>query len=205
MEIEEKYIKMIGKDIYHKALNRFGQIASIEIMFMSGYKVAFNAYCGEFNSRVILFLQDFIDGTVAFNIVNDNFTEESAKKEIEEIKTIFGDKFREDMLCYTSVMERAARLQKEKEDCLHCVAGQLVKLDAPTVEMFSDDYYLREFYVLYKDGKLTENEMLYAMVNYLAKEYKKVNESNLGYFGKYILKDMMKDCCCATRIELKED
>lgn len=65
MEIEDKYIFLLGKSIYNKTLNKFGYISSLEIMdYIKGYGINLIVYYDTFHNHDIAFIDDFKKGVL---------------------------------------------------------------------------------------------------------------------------------------------
>lgn len=184
MTLDDKYTLMLGKHIYNKALDKFGYISSIEIMeYIGGYGINLIVYYDTFHHRDIAFLQDFEKGTLQFALITDY--EPMIERHLEDIRTIFGDKFSEDMILYISEEERKAKNQEKEERNIQMLSSDLVSLTRVSSHVIANDFGARELYLKYKDGSLTQEEMLYAMINHLAYELQRREDSNSKYFFKY--------------------
>lgn len=184
MEIDNTYILLLGKHIYNTILDKFGHISGLEIMqFIGGYGICPIVYYDTFHTRDILSIEDFEKGILKFVIITDyDFMQE---KYLEDIKTILGDKFSEDIILYISEEERKAKNQENDKRNIQMVSNDLISLTRISAHVIADDFEARELYLKYKNRSITQKEMLYAMVNHLAYELKRVKDSNLEYFYKH--------------------
>lgn len=116
MEIEDKYIKLLGKYIYNKELDKFGRISSLELVYVFGLWIQFNVFYDTFDSKRILFLQDFLDGKSKFVIINDESNHEYKQffeEQLDDIKSAFENKFLTDMLIYMSNDEWKEKIREQ--------------------------------------------------------------------------------------------
>ncbi len=195
MEIDEKYVRLLGKYVYYQRLDKFGYINAIEIInSVGGYFVSLKAYFGSFDSDINLFFEDFEKGNVKFTIIScDGVPQEINDKEIEDIKFVFGDKYREDMLMYISDDERRERIREDERRTVQMICNDLTPLDRISAEVMFKDFYSRELYLKWKKGVIDEKELLYGLVNHLCEEYKRLDERNLKYFMKYEFPKELED------------
>ncbi len=186
MEIDEKYVRLLGKYIYNKRLDKYGYISSIEIkLSIGGYLIELKAYYDYFDDDDILFFEDFEKGKVQFTIISFGVPKEISDREVEDIKFVFCEKFREDMLMYIPDDERTGRIRKHEKRNTQMLFNDLTPLDRISAEVMYKDFYSRELYLKFKNGAISKEELLYALVNHLCAEYKRVDERNLEYFMKY--------------------
>lgn len=187
MEIEDKYAKMLGKYIYHKRLDKFGFISTIKIeQCIGGYRISLNAFCDTFDDDVIVFFEDFEKGEAQFTIITGMTALEKYNESIiKDIKEVFGDKYSDDMLLYIDDDERRKRIEEVDKREVQKLHIDLVSLTDIGAEIFATDFYSRELYKKYKNDIIDEKQMLYAVINHLAQENKRINKSNSDYFWKY--------------------
>lgn len=184
MTIDDKYFLLLGKYIYNKTLDKFGYISSIEIMScIGGWGINLITYYDTFHSRDIALFEDFEKGTLQFTIITDY--EPMMEHYLEDIKTVFGDKFSEDMILYISEEERTEKNREKDERNIQMLSNDLISLTKISAHVIANDFGARELYLKYKDGALTREKMLYAMINHLAYELKRVEDSNTKYFFKH--------------------
>lgn len=187
MEIPDKYTRLLGKYIYHKRLDKFGQINTISITSGFGYGISLKAYCGKFNDDVLIFFEDFEKGEVQFTLITGiEALEEYNRNSIDDIKAVFGDKFSDSMLMYIDADERMAHIREEEKRDTQKLHTDLVSLTDVSANVLANDFYSRELYLKYKSGVIDEKQMLYAIVNHLSQEYKRVDDCNSEYFFKYV-------------------
>ncbi len=112
MEIENKYINLLGCLIYDKRTGEEGMLSSISIQrFIGGYGVYFNAYYNRLNSNRMVFIEDIEKRNIVFLIpFSTNYQKELlgelAQRHKKVIKEFFGDKYREDMIMEIDEEER---------------------------------------------------------------------------------------------------
>lgn len=182
--IDDKYIKLLGKHVYNKHLDKFGYISSIEIMdYTGGYGINLIVYYDTFHNHDIIFFEDFEKGIMQFIIITDY--ESIMDNYLKDIKLAFGDKFSEDMILYISDEERIIKNQERNEQNIQMLSNDLISLTRISSHVIADDFGARELYLKYKNGLLTLEKMLYAMINHLAYELKRAEDSNAKYFFKY--------------------
>ncbi len=204
MIIEDKYVRLIGKPIYSKRLDKHGHISSMEIM--SGFNCVYpiyRAYFDIFDNNSIIALEDFVKGELQFVILSGLHEYKKMNTEIiESAKSAFGEKYSGDMVMQID-HEKWSKMQKEQDKRnKQSLFTDLVSLDEISVDVFYDDFYTQYLYSKYKNGVLTETQMLYAVVNYLCCEHKRLADKNLEYFAQYDLKSC---CCCNVTNNQHED
>lgn len=199
MEIEEKYIKILGKYIYNKELDKFGHISSLELTSGFGMWIQYRVFYDTFDSNHILFFNDFLEGKVKFTIItsveNPDY-KEFERKELEDIKSAFWDKYSDDMIMYISDDERKRKNQENAERNVQKLHTDLVSLTDISAEVLSKDFYSRELYLKWKDGALSEKKLLYALVNHISQEYRRIDDRNLEYFFKYDFPKSIENLNC---------
>lgn len=118
MEIEEKYLKLLGLLIRDKRNGMNGIISSLQItLYMEGYLISYSAYMNKQNHNYTVFVDDIEKGNVVFllpfgTICMVKEMEEMAERHTEAIKEFFGGKFREDMIVRVSEDERQEEIRK---------------------------------------------------------------------------------------------
>lgn len=189
MNIEDKYIRMMGKKIYSKELDKHGNICSIEILFgLNGITPIMRAYFDSFDPNAIICLEDFINGKVKFEIPTGlPIFDEMYEKSVKDAKFIFGEKYSDDMIIRYERTNWDEMREQQKTRNKQLLSTDLVSLTDISVDVFYKDFYIQDLYLKYKNGALTEIEMLYAIVNYLCCENKQLADKNLEYFSKYDL------------------
>lgn len=185
MQIEEKYIKLLGKLVYNKRLFKYGRISSLELSHSIGSYWYFNVFYDKFNSHEMLLYEDITNGEVQFVLLLDAHMEEYASQEADDIKLAIGDKFSYDMIIRMKDDEWKEHLRKSEKRNTQMLHTDLVSLTEISAEVMSDDFYSRELYLKYKGCVLSKEELLYALVNHLCQEYKRLWDQNGRYFFKY--------------------
>lgn len=193
MQIEDKYIKLFGKCVYNKRLEKYGRISSFEVMSSIGMYSCFRVYYDKFDDNSILTFDDVEKGEVSFVVITGNWSKDYNLKEIEDIKFALGDKFTEHMIIHITDDEWKEWIRNNDKRNIQKLHTDLISLTEISAEVMADDYYSRELYLKYKKGELTEKELQYALVNHLCQEYKRVWDQNGRYFFKYeFLKEIEK-------------
>lgn len=196
MEIEDKYLKMLGKCIYNKQLDKFGYINSLEIMASLSLGLNLKAFYDYFDSDCTVFFEDFTKGKIQFTIIQgysilkSEQVNEINKEQIKDIKTVFGDDFTDDMLMFIDDNERQIKIQEQEQRETQRLHTDIVSLTNVTVKVLAKDFYSRELYLKWKNKVLSETQFLYALVNHLAQEMQRIDKRNLDYFVKYELEKL---------------
>lgn len=186
MEIEDKYIKMLGKLVYNNKLNKYGRICKIELSKSVGMTISLRVFYDKFDDDGMLFFEDFENGKIQFVILTDcGLFENYTLHEKFEIMRVLEGKYTDDMIIYMSNDEWKEKLREQDRRNTQLLHTDIVSLTNVSVEVLSDDFYCRELYLKRNEGGLTETQMLYAMVNHLSQEYKRMKDSNSEYFFKY--------------------
>lgn len=186
--IEDRKFLLLTKFIYNKRLDKIGYIPSIE--YRSGFGgcyATYNAYYDVFDSTDLLVDSDFLQGNVQFVIIEMPIkeSEEYNRRQIEDIKKYFGDKFFEDMILYITEEEKKAKDLENKKRAFQMLHVDLTQLTDVSIDVLAENFYLRELYSKYKRNVISKEEMLYAMVNHLSQELKRALDSNSNYFFTY--------------------
>lgn len=118
MEIEEKYLNLLGLLIHDKRNNMNGMISSLMIdKYITGYGIYYQVYTNRVHGYTRLFIDDILKGNVVFLLpfskgYLDEVFQEMAKDHEAAIKDFFGDDFREDMIVRISEEERQEEIRK---------------------------------------------------------------------------------------------
>lgn len=189
LKIESKYLNLINKYIYDTKLDKFGMINSIELSSgMGGVMIMLKAYFDRIDSSRMVFFDDFTNGTIKFTIIGGGSMLTKGQEEkynqsvIDDIKSAFGEDFREDMIIYIDDDERKERKRENDEKEVQNIGGNLINLKKLSAEIFYDNFTACEAYWKYSNGKLSETEMLYIICNHLCEEIKRLKDENLNYF-----------------------
>lgn len=189
MEIEDKYTLLLGKLIYNQELNKFGTIFSIEIGKWSWLYLYLRAYYDKIDNDCIVFLEDFEKQKIKFAIIEYSYCkkefEEYNKKELEQIKLAFGEKFSEDMIFYIEDSKRKEQIMEREERQKKDIKKDFINLSNTSIEILNDDFKSMELYSKYKKGYIEKEEMLYLIINHLGEECKHLKELCLNYFIEY--------------------
>ena len=191
MEIDKRYFQILGKSVYNKRLKKYGHISSVEVMYsIGGYCIGFRVFYDVFDNDSLLFFEDFEKKEVCFVIITDvdiENIEEYNKRQAQDIMAAMGDKFSEDMIKYVKESKRVKKNQENDEKNVQMLHTDLVGLDYISAEVMAKDFYSRELYIKYKRKAITKEELLFALINHLAQELKRVEDRNNAYFFKYEL------------------
>ncbi len=195
MTIDDKYVKLLGKYVYNKDLDKFGHISAVEIMqTIEGNLIGFNVFYDTFDSNVLTFFEDFEKGKLQFAVIED-YTGWS-RTATEEIKEALGDSFSTDKIKYVTEAEKYEKDRKNDQRNVQMLHTDMVDLTSISADVMAEDFYSREIYLKYRKGVLTKGQALYALVNHLAQELKRVQDRNTEYFLKYeFLSEMEKGEC----------
>lgn len=189
MVIEDKYFRLIGQTIYDKRLNKHGHISRMEIQNgLNG--IYYIAYFDKFDNNCIVMLEDFIDGKLKFTVPNSGLLSDKVYDiTIMDAKFIFGEKYSDDMILQFDD-KKCVETQKQQDiQNKQILLKDLVSLDELSIDVFYNDFYTQKLYQKYKNGVLTKTEMLYAVVNYLCCENKRLSDENFDYFSKYEMRN----------------
>lgn len=195
--IEDKFSLLLGKQVYNKNLDKYGYISEITIRnLLTGNSIGLNVFYDAFDSSTLTFFDDFKDGKVQFVIISDiPYPHDYVAKMTSDIMETMGKDFTNNMLIYMTSEDWSTNLKEQESRNFQQLHTDLVNLDALNVETIANDFYARELYLKYKDGVLTETQMLYAMANRLAQKLKRVNDKNLDYFVKYEFGKSLESKC----------
>lgn len=174
--IEKKYLNLINMAIYDVKKEKHGIISKISINggFGGCYMILY-AYWDSINSHDIIMFDDFIKGDIKFVLFDDDRRKEGLFKqvqeeEIENIKTVLGDKYTDDVIMWINEEDRKTQMSEQTHRLHQYIGGKLVNLDSFAEEVVYDSYSTLQAFCLYVDGIIDEKQMLYAMVNILAAE-----------------------------------
>ncbi len=204
MEIEDKYINLIGKYIYNKELDKSGLISSMDLSKMCD--ISYRAFYDVFDCNHIIHLEDFEKGKIQFVLLTGNHIfEKIIRQENNDIKVAFKEKYNDNMIRCVSAEEWDKCNEEQKSRNIQKMHTDLISLTRISTEVFYGDFCIQDLYLKYKNGVLTETEMLYAILNVLCSRNKQLADKNLEYFSKYELEKCLKDYCCNTRNSKCED
>lgn len=118
MEIKDTYLKLIGKRIYNKSLNKYGMISHIEIMPLNGrYCLWYGAYYDKVDNRKITAIYDFADGDLQFVVLTGAKIYDNAHPVIlNDIKAVYGNAFHDDMIRYIDYEDWQETQDKKRID-----------------------------------------------------------------------------------------
>lgn len=118
MEIEEKYLNLLGLLIQDKRRQMNGMISSLMIdKYISGYGISYRVYTNRVHGYTSLFMDDVLKGNVVFLIpfgkgYLDDIFKDMGERHEKAIREFFGDGFREDMIVRISEEERQEEIRK---------------------------------------------------------------------------------------------
>lgn len=185
LTLEKKYLNLLNKYIYNADTDKFGMIIGIEIT-----RVGFwlKAYYDQINDNELVFLDDFKRRIVKFTLIDSGLSlgkeeqEAYAKQIVDDIKSVFGEDFSNDMIIHVDDDERTRKNRENDEREKKNIRGKLLNISKITAEIFFDDYTAREVYKKFLDENISETEMLYLVCNHLCEEVKRLKNENLEYF-----------------------
>lgn len=175
----------MDKYIYNTKTDKYGMINGIEISRMGMW---LKAYYDRIEDSDMVFFEDFKNGTLKFTIIDGGVTFGKEEHEayttqiIEDIKSVFGVDFSDDMIMRVDDDERTKKNRENEGKERQNIHGKLLNISKVTAEIFYDDYTAREIYMKYVDSKISETEMLYFICNHLCEEVKRIKDENLEYF-----------------------
>lgn len=202
MEIDDRAFKMLGKRVYNTQTKKEGYISEIKILSgVGGYILYYNAYYDKFDNEAILSVSDFKAGVLKFVLFKSEpsilFSEEQLDSfnsmMLSEIKEIIGEEFTDDMIVYMTDDEHDEHIRDEKENKIRWIGNDLVRLTELSASVFYDNYQAQALYTKYKEGVISETEMLYGVCNFLCEELKRTKDRELELFVKHEIPGLMKD------------
>lgn len=193
MEIPLKDVTLIGKRIYNTETNKYGMITGIcleEIMGRIGYR--FEAYYDKMEPNSVVFGGDFYKGKIRFVIINMPVFKELNEKYITEIKKFMGNKFSSESIRYITEEEHKKSCSEQEWRGVVEIMGKSKELDSLAADVIQDNYSMLKYFTLFADGIITENQMLYGLVNVLSSELKVNRDHELKESAKHLRNDMKK-------------
>lgn len=174
--IEKKYLNLINRCIYDVEKDKHGIITGLSTLsLIGGIFMEFTARYDNIDSDKHVFLNDFKTGEMKFVLLTGGewgkgFFKKSQEEQLENIKDVFGNEYRDDMVMWIDECERKTALSKQDHRQKQYIGSQLVNLDSFAEDVVYDSYSTLQAFCLYTDGIIDEKQMLYAMVNILAAE-----------------------------------
>lgn len=202
MEIDNKLFKLLGKRIYNTVSCKYGYISEIRIMQgVGGYMVYFNGFYDSYDSESILSINDFKTGALKFILIDMKpsfiFSEEQLddmqSRLYTEIKEIMGEEFSDDMIIHMTDDEHDEYIRKSKEERIRRIGSDLISLTELSSKVFYDNFSTQRLFTKYKDGVISETEMLYGICNCLCEELQRVKGRELELFTKHEMPRLMKE------------
>lgn len=202
MEIDDKLFKLLGKRIYNTVSNKYGYISEISIMQgVGGYMVYFNGFYDSFYNESILSINDFKTGALKFVLIDMKPSFIFRKEQLDdvqsrlyaEIKEIMGEDFSDDMIIHMTDDEYDDYIRKSKEERIRRIGSDLINLTELSSNVFYDNFSAQRLYTKYKDGVISESEMLYGVCNCLCEELQRVKDRELELFTKHEMPRLMKE------------
>lgn len=200
MIIEDKFAQLVGNHIYNTTLDKFGIISSMKVAsYVGGYAIEYEAFYDDFNKNMILSIDDFKNGIVKLCIITGLASVEVQYNNalLENFKSVMGKDYTGDMVLVIEEAERQKRNRDNEEKNVLKMYGVLVPVDRVSVEAIAKDFYSRELYVKYMEGVIGHEELIYALINYLAQELEREKERHANSFlfevrSRSILKEAAK-------------
>lgn len=202
MEIDDKLFKLLGKRIYNTMSDKYGYISEIRIMQgVGGYMVYFNGFYDSFDSESILSINDFKTGALKFVLIDMKPSFIFIEKQLDdvqsrlyaEIKEIMGEDFSDGMIIHMTDDEHNEYIRKEKEEKIRHIGSDLINLTELSSKVFYDNFIAQRLFTKYKDGVISESEMLYGVCNCLCEELQRVKDRELEHFVKHEMPRLMEE------------
>ena len=192
LELPMKDVSLIGKRIYNTKTDKYGMITEISLQMIlskGGISYSFKAYYDKIEPNSIVFAEDLYNGNVRFVIIDIPGFEKYQDREAEEIKEFMGDK-----LCANTIMHISEEFHKKKYSEQEYrgileIMGKANELDSLASDIIQDNYSMLKYFCLFTDGTITENQMLYGLVNVLSSELRNKRDEELKGIGKVMTKE----------------
>lgn len=190
-EFPMKDLSLIGKRIYNTKTNRHGMITGITLEnHVGNLTYHFNAYYDKIEFDSMIFAEDLHNGNIRFVIIDMPEFKDYKEKEISDIKEFMGEKF-----CANSIIH--INREQHKKNCAEQefrgileIMGKANELDSIAADIVQDNYSMLKYFTLFIDGIITENQMLYGLVNVLSSELRNKKDEELKGFREVLNKEM---------------
>lgn len=172
LEIDKKYLNVLGIPIYNTGIKQHGILSDLSIKnVIGGYILKYTAFFSVMYPDMTVFKEDFANGDVKFVLIDSDHGDDWYKNHcIESIKAFMDDEFSEDVVMRISEDERSAQIRDQETNEIFSVNKCLNKFDFMDSQVIHGNYYLLRLYRWYKDGIISENQMLYGFVNAMFSE-----------------------------------
>lgn len=189
-EFPMRDVNLIGKRVYNTKTNKHGMITGITLEnHLGNLTYHFNAYYDKIGSDSMIFTEDLYNGNIKFVIIDMPEFKNSKEKEIDDIKEFLAERF-----CANSIIHITREQHKkncdEQEYCgILEIMGKANELDSIAADIVQDNYSMLKYFTLFVDGTITENQMLYGLVNVLSSELRNKRDEELKGFVKVLNKE----------------
>lgn len=192
LELPMKNINIIGKQIYNTKTDKYGMVTGIHVQKMVG-KLGhyFEAYYDKIDSDTMIFTEDLYNGTLQFVIINMPILEKIKEKNIEEIKEFMGDRFCGNTIRYITEEQHKKHCSEQEWRGIQEIMGKAKELDSLAADVVMDNYSMLKYFTLFIDGIITENQMLYGLVNILSAELRLKKDNEIKGFSDALRKETM--------------
>lgn len=189
LELPMKDINLIGKRIYNAKTNKHGMITGITLENHTGnLTYYFNAYYDKLESDSMIFTEDLRNGNIKFVIIDMPEFKDYKEKEISDIKEFLGEKFCANSIIHITREQHKKNIAEQEYRGILEIMGKAKELDSLASDIIQDNYSMLKYFVLFSDGIITENQMLYGIVNVLSSELRNKRDEELKGFGKVLRK-----------------
>lgn len=189
-ELPTKDINIIGKLFYNTKTDKYGIISGITLeRYASKLGNCFKAYYDRIESDAMVFAEDFYNGNLKFIIITGYDIdiprlEKLKNQQIKEIKEFMGDRFSNNTILYITNENHKKKLSEQEYRGILEIMGKAKELDSLAADIVQDNYSMLKYFTLFVDGIITENQMLYGIVNVLSSELRTKRDNELKENGK---------------------
>lgn len=190
LEIPLTDINIIGKQIYNTETNKYGMISGLFLEKFAGTLGHFyEAYYDKIDHNEMVFSEDLHKGKIKFVIVDMPKFKEFNNQQIDEIKEFMGENFSENTIFHITEEEQKKHCDEQEWSGIQEIMGKAKELDTLAADIVQDNYSMLKYFTLFIDGIITENQMLYGLVNVLSSELRVKKDKELKEFTEKFKKD----------------
>lgn len=189
-EFPMRYVNLIGKRVYNTKTNKHGMITGITLEnHLGNLTYHFNAYYDKIESDSMIFAEDLYNGNIKFSIIDMPEFKDYKEKEISDIKEFMGEKFCANSIIHITREQHKKNCDEQEYRGILEIMGKANELDSIAADIVQDNYSMLKYFTLFVDGTITENQMLYGIVNVLSSELRNKRDEELKGFGKVLNKE----------------
>lgn len=174
MEIENKYLNIIGLHIYNTQLDKYGIISNLNISKNAdnSFGISYIAFYDSKDNNSTLFYQDFLNNKVKFILIEFDYLDNKEYNEhcLESIKEYLGDNFNLNNIIRINEKDRQKKLEQQEIKEILNINTNLNKFNFIISETIFQNYHLMKLYKLFTENLITENQMLYGFINVIFAE-----------------------------------